>query len=189
MKKNNGFTAVELIVAVCIFSMMAFAAYSALSVGLNAYKRIKGFAGSQNDALLAFEKIERDISNTFMINGIEFTGSASSVSFPDTSGAAGPVVKTTYYFDAEAGNLIRQEQAYAAAMKKSEEEGITSVELSPLKELKFEYCRYDEEKEACEWKDRWSGTEPPIAVKVEAAFDSGGKTVKVKRIVLIPVSL
>ncbi len=189
MKKNRGFTAVELIVAVCIFSMMAFAVYSVLSVGLNAYKRIKGFAGSQNDALLAFEKIERDIGNTFTINGMEFTGSASSFSFPDTAGAAGPVVKTTYYFDDEAGNLIRKEQAYAAAVKKSEDEGTTSVELSPLKELKFEYCRYDEEKEACEWKDKWSGAEPPIAVRFEAAFDSGGKTVKVKRIVLIPVSL
>jgi len=74
-------------------------------------------------------------------------------------------------------------------VKRSESEGKTSVELSPLKELKFEYCRYDDEKEACEWKDKWSGAEPPIAVRVEAAFDSGGKTVKVKRIVLIPVSL
>lgn len=189
MKKNRGFTAVELIVAICISSMMVFAVYSSLSVGLGAYKRIKGFAGSQNDALLAFEKIERDISNTFMINGLEFTGGSSSVSFPDTSGASGPVVKTTYYFDAQTGNLIREEQSYAAAMKKSEDEGKTRVELSPLKELKFEYCRYDDEKEACEWKDKWSGAEPPIAVRVEAAFDSGGKTVKVKRIVLIPVSL
>lgn len=189
MKKNKGFTIVELLVAACIFSMMAFAVYSALSAGLNAYKRIKGFAGSQSDALLAFEKIERDIGNTFMINGIEFTGSASSFSFPDTSGASGPVVKAAYYFDAEEGVLIRTEQVYAAAVKKSEGEGTTSVELSPLKELKFEYCRYDEQKEACEWKDKWSGAEPPIAVKVEAAFDSGGKTVKVKRIVIIPVSL
>ncbi|MFA5336533.1 MAG: hypothetical protein WC324_06410 [Candidatus Omnitrophota bacterium] len=189
IKRNSGFTAVELLVAACIFSMMAFAVYSVLSVGLGAYKRIKNFAGSQTDALLALEKVERDISSTFSISGIEFTGGASSVSFPDTAAASGPVVRVTYCLDADTGNLIRKEQSYAGAISRSESEGITSVDLSPLQELKFTYCYYDEGKETCEWKEEWSGLEPPIAVKVEAAFDSGGKTVRVKRIVLIPVSL
>jgi type II secretory pathway pseudopilin PulG len=190
MKKNNGFTTVELLVAACIFSMMAYAVYSVLSVGLNAYKRIKNFAGSQTDVLLALEKVERDISSTFVISGIGFSGGVSSVSFPGgAAGPAGPVTKTSYYLDASTGNLIRKEQSYAGAISKSESEGITSAELSPLEDLKFTYCYYDEEKEVCEWKDSWPGVEPPIAVKMEAAFDSGGRTVKVNRIVLIPVAL
>ncbi|MFA5148255.1 MAG: type II secretion system protein [Candidatus Omnitrophota bacterium] len=189
MKRNKAFTTVELLVAVCISSMMAYAAYSTLSGGLNAYKRIKNFAGSQTDVLLALEKIERDLSSTFPISGIEFKGIASRVSFPGVSGAAGPVVNIAYYFDTATGNLIREEQAYACAITKSEGAGITTAELSPLQELGFSFCYYDEGRETCEWKDTWPGPDPPIAVKIEAAFDSGGKTVKVKRIVLIPVAL
>ncbi|MFA5094661.1 MAG: prepilin-type N-terminal cleavage/methylation domain-containing protein [Candidatus Omnitrophota bacterium] len=184
MRRNKGFTAVELIVSVCIFSMVAYAVYSLLAGGLNAYKRIRNFAGSQIDVLTAFEKIERDLENTFYISGINFSGDSTSVSFAGSS----PIAKVTYLYDGASGKLIRREQSYACAMSDSGTEGITSAELAPLKELAFRYCRYNEEEETCEWSDIWESATIPLAVEMTASFDSGGKTLRIKRIVFIPVS-
>jgi type II secretory pathway component PulJ len=101
MRRNKGFTAVELIVAVCIFSMVSYAVYSLLAGGLNAYKRIRNFAGSQIDVLTAFEKMERDLENTFYISGINFSGDGRSVSFA----GSGPVSKVAYIYDETSGKL------------------------------------------------------------------------------------
>ena len=83
--KVKGFTLVELLVALCIFSIMTAAVVSVLSSGLKVYKRIKSFSGTQTDALIALEKLERDLNNTFIITGIDFSGSAENVSFPAAS--------------------------------------------------------------------------------------------------------
>jgi len=184
MRRNKGFTAVELIVAVCIFSMVSYAVYSLLAGGLNAHKRIRNFAGSQIDVLTAFEKMERDLENTFYISGINFSGDGRSVSFA----GSGPVSKVAYIYDETSGKLSRREQSYACAMSGSATEGITSADLTPLKDLAFRYCRYDKEKQTCEWSDAWVNAVIPLAVEISASFDSGGKTLRIKRIVFIPVS-
>ena len=161
------------------------AVYSALSGGIKAYKRVKSFAGTQTDALIALEKLERDLNNTFSITGIDFSGAPDKVSFP----AASPITRVIYYFDSDTGVLMRGEQPYAGAIAKSDTKVIASNKLAPFKSMSFSFGDYNKDTKILTWKDSWTaGSALPCGVKIEAAFDSGGKTVKVKRIVFIPVA-
>ena len=99
------------------------------------------------------------------------------------------ITRVTYKFDEGSGILSRSEQSYAGAIAKSNSAGITLQNLSPFKSMVFYFADYDKDTKVLTWNDSWpAGSGLPRGVKIEASFDSGGKTIKVERIVFIPVA-
>ncbi len=192
MKK--GFTLIEMVITLSIMAMIATAVFSTLAGGINVYKRVKDYGGQQRDALLSLEKFGKELSNIFVISGINFTGDSKNAAFPGfvsvSSGNPSGIGRVSYYFDDKTGDFLRVEQGYAETMVKSEKpQPIAPRKIASLKSLTFSYYYFDQDAKIYVWKNSWDtvGT-IPIGVKIETEFDTGAKTIKVNRIVFIPIA-
>lgn len=197
MRRSKGFTLIEILVTLSIMAIIAGAIFSTLAGGINVYKRVKTLTGERADILLSLEKLEEDLNNVFIMSGIGFTGDAKKVVFPKLISASclrpgedkTPLGKASYYFDDRSSALFKEEQGYARAVSKSNESECAPERLASVKDLTFSYYYFDAETKGYEWRDSWSAENSlPLGVKIEATFNVGLKSVKVKRIVFIPIA-
>lgn len=132
----SGFTLIELMIASVLTALAALAAYHAYNQGILIWK--KGQESSNQDkAMLAMERINRDLKNTFSFNPIVFSGEENKISFPcltlkydwtqsgensGTEGAAADtetsipmplITKITYEYNQSEEKLSRLAEIYA----------------------------------------------------------------------------
>ncbi|MEW6025700.1 MAG: prepilin-type N-terminal cleavage/methylation domain-containing protein [Planctomycetota bacterium] len=76
-----GFTLIELLIASVLTALVALAAYHAFSQGILIWK--KGQENTNQDkALMAMERISRELKNMFSFEPVGFSGEETKVSFP-----------------------------------------------------------------------------------------------------------
>jgi prepilin-type N-terminal cleavage/methylation domain-containing protein len=77
----SGFTLIELMIASVLTALAALVAYHAYHQGILIWK--KGQESSNQDkAVMAMERISRDLKNTFSFSPIEFNGEETKITFP-----------------------------------------------------------------------------------------------------------
>ncbi len=192
----KGFTLIELLIVIAIFGIISVSIMSVFSKGLDIYNRVKDYGRQQIEAVLFFERIERDIRGMFYFSNIGFSGDDKNMSFPGlvrmgkTENVRVTVGRIFYYFDEKTGYLIKAEQTYPFAVSKVNT--VTrKIKLLRAEQLAFKYLCYNKQinsEEKYEWKDEWDSKDGmPKAVMITIRFNSAGREYVWSKIVLIPV--
>jgi prepilin-type N-terminal cleavage/methylation domain-containing protein len=195
--KRNGFTFVEMLLAVSLVGLISLALYQSLSNGLRIWKHAQKFV-VEEDIGIFLEKISHDLRNTFKYSLISFDGREKRIAFPtivrtlqDKKRASGrtnyidQIGKVEYSFDKAHKTISRRQANYGQAME--EEYGAERLLAKPVHSLRFLYYYIEDG----EYKEKRQATElMPVAVRVEIEFfEDTGKKRTVERVVPIPVNL
>lgn len=172
-KSLTGFTFIELLIALTIFSIIATSIYYTLGAGIKVYSRGNSIIKDNQRLRIFFDTISLDMRNTVTYAGMESGWSAERISFPavidvsDNNKIDGKLAKVIYYFDDAKGRVTRIYSTLKEGFdeKYAEEE----VLLDNLENFTFEYCYETEIPEGgYEWKDKWEPEgEIPRGVKIK----------------------
>lgn len=198
---DNGFTLVELLVATSIMGMIALAVLSAFGTGFYAFGRVESFAEDQADILLALDRWERDVRNSFPSAAVEFKGDSQSISFPslitvfdeEDQGEDVSLGQVSYSFDEQEKTFTIAPTDYVSSPSAGGQEPPAEV-LAHVEDLHFSYYFYkkeikgEEEKVEHGWKSSWTQQDEgiPRGVKIELTFLKEGQEVPLARTVFIP---
>ena len=141
---NKAFTLIELLIAASIAAILGLAILATFSVGFKTYSKLKNGNLSHADVLLSFEKIEKDLRNTFHFSGINFIGDQRSVSFAGFIHHSSSIGRISYFFDAKTGgSLIKTEQPYSYSLLNNSTDEIDSKVITSLKDMVFSYYSFN----------------------------------------------
>jgi len=184
-KNRLGFTLVEIIVAVTIFSIIAAAIGSSFVSGLKIWDRARNTDLTRIDFLLTFEKVTRDIRQSVNVPLIGFVGTTTQFSFPVLSDNS--IVKVTYRFEPSEKKLICRRSLLKDVSDKCVETGAEEKDMLVLDELAFDYFYYDSDKKIFKWseQDGWIKEQGiPVAVRLRGKF----KNAEFTKTTFIPIS-
>ncbi|MDP8230507.1 MAG: prepilin-type N-terminal cleavage/methylation domain-containing protein [Candidatus Gorgyraea atricola] len=150
--KKKGFTLIELIISVTIFSIVIVSVYGVFYMGLKTWRRAQGEKSLQ-EIRMAFLKMEKELKNTFFFSDTKFKGTSKDMSFPLV--VSDKVYTITYSVNENEDSGLSQ-----ILRTKDEEE----KEISPpMKSIKFQYAAMAED---IEWKDNWNEDDLPSGIRI-----------------------
>lgn len=181
----TGFTLIETLIAVTIFSIVAVVLYSIFRSGVISWRRIDKELESQQDIRYALDRLTADLKNMVLISNLPFKGGFDMLrltTFRSISKTAGPsLVVVDYYLDFDKDDstrtLIRRETSlkdalameYAQSLSDEEDNGDSykvSAEglLHEVRSFKISYLQpgsfapedmQTDADESYEWVDVW----------------------------------
>lgn len=193
MKRNRGFTLLEVLLAVSLVAMVALALYSTFNSGIRVMSLVNQ-PGAEEDLNIFFEKLSRDLQNSFHYATIPFQGKSDRFSFATTIqtdeelGGDHGIGRVTYAYDSAHSAILRTQENISQIYK--EKTGPSSKVFFPLSSFQLQYYKYDPVEKAYEWKEEWEETANkmiPLAVKVVLHFQEEGREQSVARTIAIPV--
>jgi len=183
LKQGRGFSLIETMVVVTIFSIIALAVGSSFISGMKLWNRAKGAGFSRYELFLSLEYISRDFRQSLYLPEVLFEGTSEEVSFPALAGDS--VVKVTYKFDPQEKALLRKEVGLKAVFSGTEKESAAEKQVLSLGELSFSYLYKDTEKKSYSWVDAWEkGKGIFVAIKLKGRFKDNEFT----KTIFIPIS-
>ncbi|MFH1857128.1 MAG: prepilin-type N-terminal cleavage/methylation domain-containing protein [Candidatus Omnitrophota bacterium] len=171
----TGFTLVEILLALLIFSIISGSLYFTVSVGLKAADRAKNNFEVFQELRICVRESEKDLRSFFYDEALDvtaFEGGADSLSF--ISYKPDGLYKITYYQQGRGFLRYIQKMVFEKAETDTEEiekkisflEGRVYHLASLLKKVEFKYLDIDKE-----WQDSWEAEgEYPAAIKVVFYF-------------------
>src|SRR4030042_1658061 len=191
LKGRRGFTFVEIMIVTTLIGVVSLAIYSSLSQGIKIWQRVNSVVADE-DINIFFEKLGRDLRNSFEYNKIKFIGERDRLTFatlvasnstqPGLNFNAGEV---SYFFDKNSQSLMRVQNNISQIYE--EQDVAKDTLLSPVGSLNFQYYFYDAQEEKYLWQEEWMEGHLPRAVKIEFEFNPGGSARQFVRIARIPI--
>ncbi|MDD4879631.1 MAG: prepilin-type N-terminal cleavage/methylation domain-containing protein [Candidatus Omnitrophica bacterium] len=182
-KSRAGFTFIELLIAMLIFSLVSISIYLSFNVGIHAWQKGEGSYRSRQEARYLLGMLSRELRNAVNSKVIVFSGRADSLSFCK---AANGLFRVTYEFDEGEKAVYRVLQTYKDNASKVA--GVRSRLASGISGIDFRYSFKKAGK--LEWGDSWEEAKKavPFGVKVSFTYNPGGSAepLTVSRTVLIP---
>ncbi|MBN2119433.1 MAG: type II secretion system protein [Candidatus Omnitrophica bacterium] len=161
---RKGFTLIELVVALTIFSFIALSVGATFFAGAKMWQRGQKISFAQTQALLTFEKISQDISGCIETDLVAFEADRQSLSFAALLGDN--LTKISYEFKLTDKSLWRSEQSLKDII--NEEENISKKKMLALKDFKLSIFYFNDIKLEYDWTDQWKDEDSiPAAVKLE----------------------
>ena len=191
---KRGFTLVELLIAVSIFSVLIVTIYSSFRSGIAARKKGETVVELVEVGESSLRQIASDLANAPAISNPGFIGQATQVSFvtlKSNSGGEIPSIRHVSYELAEEGDgspgvLWR---GYRIPGRMGDEGAVTDA---CIREIRFRYAHRENVEDEVMWLDFWLGTDEtplPLAVEITLVLVSDGETLKLSRVVSMPVAL
>ena len=189
MRKNKGFTFVEMFLVAVLLAVISLAVYSTFASGIKVWQRAS-VTSPKESAGIFFDKFDRDLRNSFKFASIQFTGGRERLQFPTIVESPRMEKKTVgavlYVFNEGRGVLTREARDFAHVY--SDSTGLTSEAIANVKSIKFFYHFYDTTKQEYLWSDEWSRDGIPLAVRVELEIENGSEIETFYKTVAIPTS-
>ncbi|NQT89794.1 MAG: prepilin-type N-terminal cleavage/methylation domain-containing protein [Candidatus Omnitrophica bacterium] len=214
--ESSGFTIIELLVSVSIFSIIAIVLFSSFRGGVNSWRRVNSELAYQQKIRYAFDKMGRDIRNMVFISTLPFKGSSEEMRFlsiAESKNSQGrDVASVAYHLSREdqkaAPRLLRSQEPLDIAFNSevlgrvSDEEDKTRPAekkgeklLDGIVRLKFKYMSAvessdDEESVQYEWLEVWEAKEVlPVGVRIDITLRDaeGGKNITLRKSIYVPV--
>jgi len=210
MKKNKGFTFVELTIATVVFSVAAVAIYACFNTGVLAWRKGEVSSSVYQDARAALELMATDLRSSLASEKWNFQGSAQAVNFvslsrPFWQKAVDVESMRKISYRVEEDKLLRSREDIRTLLTgaETEQEVETQQEAGELlqfvESLKFEYYYKDPASEGkFLWRDAWDVPEDaPKAVKITIALkpeiegrrQAGPGRVQFSKHVIIPTGI
>ena len=194
--RRRAYTLIEIIAALTVFTIAVAAVVATAAAGLRVYRRARNYNLQQADAILALERIERDLRNVFILDTIPFTGSDRMVTFPgivSTPGLGGELQSgpgdLSYYRDDVRNELVVRRRAYAAATRGTEYDGEVTVLAHAVEAVSFAYLHYDGDTQQYTWRDTWAAADGiPAGVRVQVQTEGDNPLAQYTRTVFLPVA-
>jgi len=161
--KRNGFTFIEVVISITIFTIIIVAVYSVFYMGLRTWRK-----GQEEKSLqkvrLAFLKIEKELKKTFFFSKVPFKGTREGMIFPLSLPEEDieKIYVVTYSIDKDKDTdfkqLIRKEKIFTEDFHSVEEKEKSLLPL--MKDIKFEYAYLVQNPiKTLEWQNMWDGEE------------------------------
>ena len=198
-KALRGFTFIELLVSITIFTLVAIAVYSVFANGVGAWKRGNENKNYERRIRLTSEKIAKDLRNSFKLSNVAFEGTDEFVMFPalilcaadsagDTDESHYEVGRVAYFYDPEKDALCKEEKTYA--LVSGEEPQTGKVVIENVRRFELSYCYLDNATGTYKWKDDWEKEEQdtiPQAIKIKMAFKRKTNQDDFEKTIFIPI--
>lgn len=164
--KHRGFTLVELLITVAIFSIVSVAVYATFNSGMSVWRRAKDTNAQQRKFILRIEKLSRELRQSFNFNDIAFSAGKNKIQFPSVIDS--DICRIIYSYDENKKILFRSLDKLAdiLAQEKKELEPKFSAYLVDVEGLSFSYLSFDLSKKAYIWNEEWQQNNLPVAVKL-----------------------
>ena len=124
-----GMTLIEILIVASLIGAVSISIYGALSMGLKVWQRSRGSAVEQDIAIF-FDKITKDLHNTYYFSTLPAEGSQEQFTFPSyvtrmvylenhQEGAVEQIGLVRYEFKMLDHQVIRREAGYSGALNKN----------------------------------------------------------------------
>jgi prepilin-type N-terminal cleavage/methylation domain-containing protein len=171
MKK--AFTLIELLLTLCIFSVVSLSVYSTFNQGMKVWKRANQMNTKERKTLLKIEKLQRQIRQSFINKDIVFSGEKQQICFPQVINSE--ALRLTYAFDLDKKQIVYAADKLSDVILEEDKEDKPKPKfqtyLSNVELLSFSYLFYDLQEKIYIWKDEWKEKGLPLAVKINLTID------------------
>ena len=184
-----GFTLLEMLIVIVIFSLIGLAIYGTLSNGIRIWQRVNQ-AVAQEDINIFFERFAGELRDCFEFSTIKLQGKEDEIIFATmvtTPGSGTGVGQVIYQYDKNAGGIIQEKRDYSQIYKGKS--GFRRELLTGVDYLKFSYYFYDEDEKEYLWQQEWQEDGLPKAVRIELGFNKDDQDEKIIRTIDIPACL
>ncbi len=182
-KSKRGFTFLELLITLALFSVVMVVISSVFSTGILSWRRGETESGFHHELRFTLDRMGREIRNTLPYEGIPFKGERDLCSFAlVVHPRLAPTprwVEVTYEVkrEGEVSSLIRREEPWM-------EEGSEETEvLSSFSEISFSYPGFEGGEEVnWTWQENWEPGEektPPPFFRIELLTTSQKRLEKI----------
>ena len=171
----KGFSLVELLIAVSIFSVISVAIYSTFSSGAIVLRRAKVIDLAFQKGLLREERLARELRQMPSCRKQLFSGAKEKISF---CGIVDYVpCRLTYYFDSSSQALMRNSDKLSDIINPdgtvdTRLKSKSTIFLNKVKGIKFSYLYLDLKQDMYDWAEDWKALYLPAAVKISISTES-----------------
>lgn len=192
-RTGTGFTLIEMLVALAMFSLIGLAVVTTLGNGIKIWQRLN-IATRQEDINIFFDRFTREFQNTFKFNTIEFQGEKHRIGFATfvtTPGSSLPqetgIGEVAYSFDKTKRQLSKEVRNYSQMYE--DKSGRSQILFKDVESMKFDYYFYDDKEKEYIWSEEWELREAlPLAVRIELEFENGRQSERIARTIDILIS-
>jgi general secretion pathway protein J len=172
---QHGFTLIEVLVSLAIFSVIALAVYSTFAAGVGAWRRAQEFSSTYRTARLVLDDMAQELTNAVSLAGTDFVGEPQRVSLltvrrhPYAPGRpADPrITRVTYEVRRDRASATYSLARVEASAVPGSREDETDVVVSPISRVEFHYTHRDDKGQIVPWKDAWQVSDAvPLGVKI-----------------------
>ena len=169
--RNEGFTFVEMIVAIVITASLGIAVYTTFAQGVRLWTRTAKDRGEWKVDLWV-EKMTEDLRNSFWDPLCPLKGTRTGFFFAtlthDASGALreGSPVYFRYVFDPKTGLVLSQKNSFENVLMNQSMSKTPSSVLEKVVAFELEYYGYDPKSKVHRWESQWNKDCFPEAVKI-----------------------
>lgn len=179
--KRSGFTFIEIIVSITIFTVIIVSVYSVFYMGIKTWRRNQEERSLQK-IRMAFLKIEKELKRTFFFSAVPFKGTPKEVLFPlsvsDLDSDTEKLYVVTYAInrDEHLGleGLQRKESVFSEDPGDFEEKKKNLLSL--MEEIRFEYASTSgDSSKTLAWQDEWDSAAEdslPSGVRISLEVDT-----------------
>jgi len=179
--KRSGFTFIEIIVSITIFTVIIVSVYSVFYMGVKTWRRNHQERSLQK-IRMAFLKIEKELKRTFFFSTVPFKGTPKAILFPlsisDLDSDTEKLYVITYAIDRDEyvglEGLTRKEEVFSEDPRDFKKKKKNLLPL--MKEIRFEYARISgDSSKTFTWQDEWdSAVEDslPSGVRISLEVDT-----------------
>ncbi len=172
-RKEQGFTLIELVVSLTIFSVISLSIYSSFAGGISVWRKAQEFSSVYQTARLLLDDIAMELKNAVKVSGTEFNGGPRRLSFitfrQGSHGASArrdsQIAKVTFEVRRDpsaAGYALFRRQASNLKVR-----GEAELIVGSLSSLDFQYTYINSVGELQPWAKVWKmNDELPIGVKI-----------------------
>jgi prepilin-type N-terminal cleavage/methylation domain-containing protein len=181
VRGRNGFTMIEVLIVVGLFSLIAASLFQSFSMGLKVWKTASRPDFSYRKAVLNLERISQEIRHARPYPGAMLTGTQEEIAF--TSVMHQKVYNLTYVFKSE--GLWRRADVVGAGVA---EEGALREVVPRVRQVTFSYFGFDALAGGFVFFDEWDGALKGLPKAVRVAIDLEDET-RVERTTYVPTTL
>jgi len=191
---NKGLTLIEMLIVCALVSMLGLVLYTSLVNGMKIWQRSQKLV-VEEDVVIFFDKISRDMRNSFFHSEISVQGDADSFYFPTIVRVlADPKMELAqgefchqigavhYYFDSFEKKIYRRQGSYGQATQGKL--GSSQALVDSVEDVSFEYLYFSEDKEVL---SRAIHGFIPDAVKIEVEFSGTNDSHTLTKFIDIPI--
>jgi len=172
-KKEQGFTLIEMVVSLTIFSVISISVYSSFAVGISVWRKAKEFSSVYQTARLLLDHMATEIKNAVKVSGTKFNGGPRIISFitlrQENQGTSASmdsqIAKVTFEVLRDpSGQGYALFRRHATNLKRR---GEAELMVGALSSLDFQYTYKNSNGKLEPWAKVWKNNdEIPLGVKI-----------------------
>jgi len=172
-RKEQGFTLIELVVSLTIFSVISLSIYSSFAGGISVWRKAQEFSSVYQTARLLLDDIAMELKNAVKVSGTEFNGGPRRLSFITLrQGSHGASARRDTQIAKVTFEVLRDPSASGYALFRRQASnlkvrGEAELIVGSLSSLDFQYTYINSVGELQPWAKVWKmSDELPLGVKI-----------------------